>query len=91
LTKSLLFLKDKFKHASWNRNDIKSGVIYEWLSGIPRDKIAEIYNVSSGGVSNIINEWRIRIGGYIAEDLRELSLSLKKPHLHPFNVLWDSE
>ena len=64
--------------------DIKSGVVYEWLAGTPRDKIAEIYNISTGGVTNIINEWRIRIGGYIADDLRELSLSLKKAKLTPF-------
>lgn len=63
--------------------DIKAGVIYEWLAGTPRDKIAEIYNISTGGVTNIINEWRIRIGGYIADDLRELSLSLKKAKLTP--------
>ena len=64
-------------------NDIKSGVVYEWLAGTPRDKIAEIYNISKGGVTNIINEWRIRIGGYIADNLRELSLSLKKAKLTP--------
>ena len=64
-------------------NNIKSGVIYEWLAGTSRDKIAEIYNISTGGVSNIINEWRIRVGGYIADDLRELSLSLKKATLTP--------
>ena len=58
--------------------DIKAGVVYEWLAGASRDKIAQIYNISTGGVTNIINEWRIGIGGYIADDLRELSLSLKK-------------
>src|SRR5687768_5212686 len=63
--------------------DVKSGVIYEWLAGTSRDKIAEIYNISTGGVTNIINEWRIGIGGYIADDLRELSLSLKKAKLTP--------
>ena len=63
--------------------DIKAGVIYEWLAGTPRDKIAEIYNISTGGATNIINEWRIRIGGYIADDLRELSLSLKKAKITP--------
>jgi hypothetical protein len=61
--------------------DVKSGVIYEWLRGNSRDKIAEIYNISTGGVTNIINEWRNNIGAYIAEDLRELSLSLKKASL----------
>ena len=42
--------------------DVKSGVIYEWLRGNSRDKIAEIYNISAGGVTNIINEWRNNIG-----------------------------
>ena len=63
--------------------DVKSGVIYEWLRGNSRDKIAEIYNISTGGVTNIINEWRNNIGAYIAEDLRELSLSLKKANITP--------
>ena len=63
--------------------DVKSGVIYEWLRGNSRDKIAEIYNISTGGVTNILNEWRNNIGAYIAEDLRELSLSLKKANLTP--------
>src|SRR5919112_1984903 len=63
--------------------DIKAGVIYEWLAGTPRDKIAGIYNISTGGVTNIINEWRNSIGAYIAEDLRELSVSLKKTNITP--------
>jgi hypothetical protein len=29
--------------------DVKSGVVYEWLRGSSRDKIAGIYNISSGG------------------------------------------
>jgi hypothetical protein len=62
-------------------NDVKSGVIYEWLRGSSRDKIAGIYNISSGGVTNIINEWSNNIGAYIAEDLRELSISLKKANI----------
>src|SRR5687768_556964 len=64
-------------------DDIKSGVVYEWLRGSSRDKIAGIYNISSGGVTNIINEWRNNIGAYIAEDLRELSISLKKANITP--------
>jgi hypothetical protein len=64
-------------------NDVKSGVVYEWLRGSSRDKIAGIYNISTGGVTNIINEWRNNIGAYIAEDLRELSLSLKKANTTP--------
>ena len=57
---------------------IKEGVIYEWLAGTARDKIAENYNVSTGGVTNIVNEWQSGLGKLIADDLRQLSLSLKK-------------
>ena len=71
-------------------DDVKSGVIYEWLRGNSRDKIAAIYNISTGGVTNIVNEWRNNIGAYIAEDLRELSKSLKQI-LHQSNALLDLE
>jgi hypothetical protein len=64
-------------------SDIRLGVIYEWLRGNSRDRIAAIYNISTGAVTNIINEWRNNIGAYIAEDLRELSLSLKKANITP--------
>ena len=64
-------------------SDIRLGVIYEWLRGSSRDKIASIYNISTGTVTNIRNEWRNNIGAYIAEDLRELSLSLKKANITP--------
>jgi hypothetical protein len=64
-------------------SDIRLGVIHEWLRGSSRDKIAAKYLVSTGAVTNIINEWRNNIGAYIAEDLRELSLSLKKANITP--------
>ena len=64
-------------------DDVKSGVVYEWLRGNSRDKIAGLYNISTGGVTNIINEWRNDIGAYKAEDLRELSISLKKANITP--------
>ena len=63
--------------------DIKLGVIYEWLRGSSRDKIAAIYNISTGAVTNRINEWRNNIGAFIAEDLRELSISLKQVNITP--------
>jgi hypothetical protein len=63
--------------------DIKLAVIFDWLQGNSRDKIAERNNISTGGVTNIVNEWRNRIGAYIADDLRELSLSLKKANITP--------
>src|SRR5688572_12537450 len=64
-------------------DDIKSGVIYDWLRGGSRDEIAGIYNISTGGVTNIINQWRNNIGAYNAEDLRQLSISLKKANITP--------
>jgi len=63
--------------------NVKSGVIYEWLRGSSRDKIAGIYKISTGGVTNIVNEWRNNIGGYIAKELREFSISLKKANITP--------
>jgi hypothetical protein len=64
-------------------SDIRLGIVYEWLRGNSRDKIAALYSISTGGVTNIINEWRNNIGAYIAEDLRELSISLKKANITP--------
>ena len=63
--------------------NVKSGVIYEWLRGSSRDKIAGIYKISTGGVTNIVNEWRNNIGGYIVKELREFSISLKKANITP--------
>jgi hypothetical protein len=64
-------------------NDIRLGAIHYWLKGISRDDIATIFNISSGGVTNIINEWRNNIGSFIIDDLRQLSLSLKKVGITP--------
>src|SRR5688572_4095125 len=68
--------------------DVKLGVIYEWLRGSSRDKIAAIYNISTGAVTNIVNEWRNNIGAYIAEDLRELSISFKKSKYYTYSMLY---
>jgi len=64
-------------------DDVKSGIVYDWLRGSSRDEIAGIYNISTGGVTNIINQWRNNIGAYNAEDLRQLSISLKKANITP--------
>ena len=72
--------------------DIKSGVVYEWLAGTPRDKIAEIYNISTEGVTNIINEWRIKISGYIADDSERIIIIIKKAKTYTASMfLWDSK
>lgn len=62
---------------------IKSGVIQLWLKGVERDKIALENGISAGAVTNIINEWRQAIGFPVAEELRELAVSLKKIGITP--------
>ena len=56
------------------------------FKGIIRDKIAEIYNISAGGVTNIINEWRNNIGAYKAEDLR-IIIIFKKSKSYTYSML----
>lgn len=63
--------------------EIRSGVIRYWLKGYSRDEIASKFNISTGAVTNIVNEWRNNIGSLVADDLRELSLSLKKAQISP--------
>jgi len=62
---------------------IKSRVIDAWIRGKTRDKIAPEFNTSTGTVSNIIEQWKNRIGGFDANNLRELGLALKKAGISP--------
>jgi len=62
---------------------IKSAVIDAWLMGKIRDEIASEYNISTGSVSNIIEQWQNMIGVYDANNLRELGLGLKKAKTTP--------
>jgi hypothetical protein len=63
---------------------IKSAVIDEWLmGGKTRDEIASEFNISTGSVSNIKQEWQNRIGVFEANNLRELGLALKKAGITP--------
>jgi hypothetical protein len=51
--------------------------------GDSRDEIASKFLISTGAVTNIVNEWRNNVGSVVADDLRELSLSLKKAQISP--------
>jgi hypothetical protein len=62
---------------------IKSGIIVAWLKGETRDNIASEFNISTGSVSNIIEQWQNMIGVYDAKNLRELGLGLKKAGITP--------
>ncbi len=57
---------------------IKSLVIQQWLQGKPRNDIAAENAVSSGAVTNMVNEWRHNLGFAVADDLRELAATMKK-------------
>lgn len=62
---------------------IKSAVIDSWLMGKTRDKIASEFSTSTGSVSNIIEQWKNRMGVFDAYNLRELGLALKKAGITP--------
>src|SRR5918993_3371041 len=62
---------------------IKSGVINAWMRGKSRDKIAPEVNISTGSVSNILEQWQNKIGVFDANNLRELGLGLKKAGISP--------
>ena len=62
---------------------IKSAVIDAWIMGKTRDNIASEFNISTGSVSNIIEQWQNRIGVFDANNLRELGLALKKAGITP--------
>src|SRR5215208_8408063 len=62
---------------------IKSAIIDAWMMGKTRDKIALEFSISTGSVSNIIEQWQNRIGVFDANNLRELGLALKKAGISP--------
>jgi len=65
----------------------KSLVIQAWLMGKSRQTIASEFYISTGTVSNIIEQWRNVIGSYDAASLRELALRLKKAGTSPVQCL----
>ena len=67
---------------------IKSAVIDAWLMGDKtRDEIAAEFNISTGSVSNIIKEWKNRIGVFDANSLRKLGLALNKVGITPIQCV----
>jgi hypothetical protein len=59
-------------------NSIKSLVIQQWLQGRPRNEISAENGLSSGAVTNIVNEWRRNLGFAIPDELREFATTLRK-------------
>jgi hypothetical protein len=62
---------------------LRSAVIQRWLEGERRDKIAEETGISTGAVTNIVEEWSQNIGFPNADALRELALALKRLAVNP--------
>ena len=58
--------------------NVKTLVIQQWLQGKPRNDIAAENDVSSGAVTNIVNEWRYNLGFAVADELRELAVTMRK-------------
>jgi hypothetical protein len=56
----------------------KQTVIRLWVEGNSRKDIALITGVSEGTVSNIIAEWRQKLGDDDAEAIRELAINMKR-------------
>jgi hypothetical protein len=56
----------------------KSVVIQQWLEGIALDTIAANDDLSGGGMTNFINEWKQGLGSSVEDDLRQLTTTLKK-------------
>ncbi|HEX2124673.1 MAG TPA: hypothetical protein VHF44_03620 [Nitrososphaeraceae archaeon] len=61
---------------------IKEEVIRKWLSGEQRDKIASDISISAGTVTNIISEWKEKIGIPTADTLRILATELKRLNIN---------
>ena len=62
---------------------IKKIVLHDWLEGKSREEISSRNKISTGAVSNIIEEWRTNLANYDIDALRALSLSLKNFKLTP--------
>ena len=62
---------------------IKKIVLHDWLEGKSREEISSRNKISTGAVSNIIEEWRTDLTNYDIDALRALSLSLKNFKLTP--------
>jgi hypothetical protein len=63
--------------------DTRLAVFHYYLKGDSREEIASQCLISTGAVTNIVNEWRTKLGSLVVDALRELALSLKKAQITP--------
>ena len=57
---------------------MKDAVIRLYFQGISRNDIAKTCGIGDGTVSNIIDEWKNRLGIHDAEDLMDLAVNVKR-------------
>jgi hypothetical protein len=62
-------------------DDIQRKIIRLWLESKSRKDIALICNVSEGTISNVIADWKQKIGEGDADALRELGINLKRSRI----------
>ena len=62
---------------------IKVQVLYQWIQGIPRDKIAENNDIGRGTVTNIIKQFKTTVPDI--DLMRETSLQMKKENIGIFS------
>lgn len=53
-------------------------VVQKWLEGQSRNKVSVQCGVSQGAVSGIIDHWEKSVGVSLAEQLRDLALTLER-------------
>ncbi len=56
----------------------KSQIIQDWLSGKRRKEISVNNGISTGAISNVVEEWRLRLGRSELDSLRELVVEWRK-------------
>ena len=61
----------------------KSQVVQKWIAAVPRDRIAAECGLSGGAVSGIVADWRSMVGTDLADQLREVAITLKKRSITP--------
>ena len=62
---------------------IRSAVNEKWLLGYSRNRIAIECQISTGAVSNIVEEWSHSVGTELANVLRGLAVTLRKLGMSP--------
>ena len=59
-------------------HETRNQVIRKWLAGESRDKITSDTVLATGTITNIVRDWRHKLGYPIADALRQLAIELKR-------------